>query len=268
MALVARRDDPVLDAAKAVAVAPLVLPFAVAILFGNMDAWYGLAFGALVLGVAVGPVDRNRAIVGGILLGAVTVAKLHPASLLAWLGARAIVDRKGPATTALAAACATGIAIVGVSLLVGGIGPWQDYVGVVRAGMGAAVVDARNVGPVSLLGQLVALDSTGVRLAQAVVSLAALVVTVLAAVRLRDPLASLAIAIAASLVVLPVTWYHYPVALIAVGIALALWRPAARTRLATAAVVADLSIAFVPLLWLAVGLLLSAGRPLSRDRLA
>ncbi len=187
-----------------------------------------------------------------------SVAKLHPASLLVWLAARAVVDRRGPARETLAVAVGTGLAVVVASLLVGGVGPWQDYLTVVQAGAGAAVVDPRNVGPVSLLGQLVPLDGTGVKLAQAVVSLAALAVTLLAAVRVRDPLASLAIAITASLVVLPVTWYHYPVALIPVGLALALRFPAARPRLVIAAVIADLAVGFLPLAWLAVAVLLVA----------
>ncbi len=260
LAAVAGRRDPRADAIKAAAVMPLVLPFAVAVLFGNLDAWYGLAFGALVLAVGAGPSSRGRAVAGGVALGIVSVAKLHPALLLVWLAVRALVDRRGPARQVLASAVATGIVVVAASVLVGGLGPWQDYVHVVGAGSGAAVVDPRNVGPVSLLGQVVPLDGTGVRLAQAVVSLAALAVTVLAAWRVRDPLASVALAIAASLVVLPVTWYHYPVALIPVGIVLVVLRPASRAWVAVAAVVADMAIGFIPLLWVAVGVLLAATR--------
>ncbi|MFN8629632.1 MAG: glycosyltransferase family 87 protein [Chloroflexota bacterium] len=249
------------DALKAIAMAALILPFAVAVLFGNLDAWYGLAFGLLVLAVGLGKGTKGRSVAGGVALGVVAVAKLHPASLLLWLLVRALVDKHGPARQTLTAAIATGIVIVGVSVAAGGIAPWLDYVTVVKAGAGASVVDPRNVGPVSLLGQLITLDPTAIKLAQAVVALAALGVTALAALRVRDPLASLAIAIAASLVVLPVTWYHYPVALIPVGIALVAARPAARARVAVAAVVADLAIAFIPLLWAAVGLVLVAARP-------
>ena len=248
------------DAVKAVAVAALLLPFAVAVLFGNLDAWYGLAFGAFVLAVAAPRASRGRCVAGGIALGIVSAAKLHPALLLVWLLARALVDRHGPARQVLAAALATGLVIVAASVLVGGVGPWQDYVAVVGAGTGAAVVDPRNLGPVSLLGQVASLDGTGVRAAQAVVALVALVVTVLAAVRVRDPLASVAVAITACLVVLPVTWYHYPVALIPVGVALVAFRPASRARVALAGVLASLAIAFTPLLWLAVGVLLAAAK--------
>jgi hypothetical protein len=256
----ADRPAPRSDALKTIAIASLVLPFAVGVLFGNLDVWYGLAFGALVLAIAAGPATRTRAVAGGVALGVVSVAKLHPASLLVWLLVRAVVDRQGPAARALAAAVVTGVVIVAVSLVAGGIGPWQDYVTVLRAGASAAVVDPRNVGPVSLLGQVVPLDATGVRLAQAVVSIGALVVTVLAAARVRDPLGSIAIAIAASLVVLPVTWYHYPIALIPVGIALAAFRPASRFGTVAAVVVADIAVGFVALLWVAIGLLLLAAR--------
>jgi hypothetical protein len=260
LAVAAGRPLPRNDALKTIAIVWLVLPFAVGVLFGNLDVWYGLAFGALVLAVAAGPATRTRAIAGGVALGVVSVAKLHPASLLVWLLVRALVDRQGAAGRALAAAVGTGVAIVAASLIVGGIGPWQDYVAVLRAGASSAVVDLRNVGPVSLLGQVVPLDATALRLAQAVVSIAALAVTVLAAARVRDPLGSVAIAIAASLVVLPVTWYHYPIALIPVGIALVLFRPASRFGSAAAVVVADVAVGFVALLWVAVGLLLLAAR--------
>lgn len=260
LSLAAARPSPRDDALRAIAAAPLVLPFAVAVLFGNLDAWYGLAYGALVLAVGAGSGTRARSVGGGIAIAVVAVAKLHPASVLVWLLARALVDRRGPAGTTLAAAAVAGLAIVGASLLVGGIGPWQDYLTVVRAGTGASIVDPRNVGPVSLLGQVVSLEGGQLLAAQVVVTLAALAVTVLAAVRVRDPLPSVAVAIAASLVVLPVTWYHYPVALLPVGIALAAFRPAARARVAVATVVADLAIGFTPLLWVGVGVLLAAAR--------
>jgi Glycosyltransferase family 87 len=249
------------DATKAGAIASLVLPFAIAVLFGNLDAWYALAFGLVVMAVAMPSPNAGRSIVGGIALGIVCVAKLHPASLLVWLLVRALVDPRGPARRTLVVAIVTGVVLVVASLAIGGTGPWADYLVVLRAGSGAAVVDPRNVGPVSLLGQLVPLDATAVRLAQVVVALVAVGITAAVAARVRDPLASAAVAIAASLVVLPVTWYHYPVALIPVGIALVASRPASRVRVAIAAVVADLAIAFIPLLWVAVGVLLVAARP-------
>jgi hypothetical protein len=84
------------------------------------------------------------------------------------------------------------------------------------------------MGPVSLLGQLVTLDAAALRASQVVVTLAAVASSVVAAIRVRDPLASVAIAMAASLVVLPVTWYHYAVALEPLGIALVSRRLSAR----------------------------------------
>ncbi len=245
---------------KTLAMAALLLPFVVAVLFGNLDAWYGLALGALVLAVGVPRPTSGQAVAGGIALGVISVAKLHPASLLVWLLVRAVADRQGPAARTLVAAVATGIVLVVASLAIGGTGPWQDYLVVLQAGSGAAVVDPRNVGPVSLLGQLVPLDVAAIRLAQLLVAVMAIGATAVAAARVRDPLASLAIAITASLVVLPVTWYHYPVALIPVGIALVVLRPGSRARVAIAAVVADLAIGFTPLLWVGVGVLVAAAR--------
>ena len=248
------------DAAKTIAVASLILPFAVALLFGNLDAWYGLAFGLVVLAVAVPNPTSARSIAGGIALGIVSVAKLHPALLLLWLLARALLDPRGPARQTLLAAVATVVALLLTSLAVGGVGPWADYLLVLRAGSGSAIVDPRNIGPVSLLGQVIPLDPTAVRLAQVVDAIAAVVVTAFAAVRIRDPQASLAVALTASLVVLPVTWYHYPVALIPMGMALVVLRPGSRARVAIAAVIGDLAIGFTPLLWVGVVVLLIAAR--------
>ena len=258
-ALIARAfgRDPGRMALRAVAAAPLVLPFAIAVLFGNLDAWYPLAYGALLLTVLPGASSRTQ-LAGGAAIAAATVAKLHPAPLLLWVAARALRDRGGPQARVLAAAAITGLAIVAVSLAVGGLGPWQDYLQVVRVGAGAGLVDARNIGPVSLLGQATGLGGSALQVAQAVVALAVAAVTLLAAWRVRDPLTSVALASAASLMTLPVTWYHYPVALIPVAIALAIGHPAARPRLVLAVVIADVAIAYPPLLWLAVGVLLEA----------
>ncbi|MHB8960358.1 MAG: glycosyltransferase family 87 protein [Candidatus Limnocylindrales bacterium] len=266
--LAAGRTAASRDALKTMAVSSLILPFAVAVLFGNLDAWYGLAFGVVVLAIALPNPTPGRSIMGGVALGVVSVAKLHPASLLVWLLVRALIDPRGPARRMLAAAIVTGIVLVLGSLVAGGIGLWQDYLAVLRAGSGAAVVDPRNVGPVSLLGQIVPLDATSIRLAQVVVALAAVAITALVAARVRDPLASMAAAIALSLVVLPVTWYHYPVSLIPVGIALVAIRPASRVRVAVAAILADLAVGFVPLLWVGVAaLLFAAGAVPARPQL-
>lgn len=245
------------QAIRAVAVAPLMLPFAISVLFGNVDAWYPLAYGALLLTV-LPRTSRRTHVAGGVAIAVATIAKLHPAPLLLWVATRAMRERGGPQARVLAAAAVTGLGVVAASLVVGGLGPWQDYVAVVRAGAGAGLVDARNLGPVSLLGQATGLGGGALQAAQVLVALAVAAATLVAAWRVRDPLTSVAIASAASLVTLPVTWYHYPVALIPVAVALAIGHPAARPRLVLAVVVADLAIAYPPLLWLAVAILLVA----------
>jgi hypothetical protein len=242
---------------KAMMVAPLFLPFAVAILFGNLDAWYPLAYGALLLTILARP-SKLTLVAAGAAIAAISIAKLHPASLLLWIAARAWAERGGPQGRVLAAATVTGVSILAASLLVGGIQPWLDYVQVIQVGAGADLVDPRNYGPVSLLGQATGLDAASLRIAQVVVTLTAFAVTAIAALRIRDPLTSLAVAFTASLVTLPVTWYHYPVALIPVALTLAILHPAARPRVVFAMVIAALAIAIVPLLWVAVAVLLIA----------
>ena len=242
---------------KAILAAPLFLPFAVALLFGNLDAWYPLLYGALVL--AAFPTSGRWTWLGaGAAVAVVTIAKLHPAVLGLWLLVRVFADRDGPWRTVLIAAVVTGLAILGTSVLFGGIQPWLDYVAVIRAGAGTELVDSRNLGPVSLLGQVTGVDAQALRGAQVVVTLAAAVVTALAAWRVRDPIASLAIAFTASLVVLPVTWYHYPVALMPIGLALAITRPATRPWVAATIALAAVALIFVPVLWVAIGVLVVA----------
>ena len=74
---------------------------------------------------------------------------------------------------------------------------------------------------------------------QVAVVAAAAVATVFAAVRVRDPILSVGIVVTASLVVLPVTWYHYPVALMPVAAALAIRDPRSRPWVAAALVLVD-----------------------------
>ena len=107
-------------------------------------------------------------------------------------------------------------------------------------------------------------DEAHVRTLHLAVAAAALLATLGGALAIRDSLTSLAVAAVASLVVLPVTWYHYPVALIPFAVA-----AVARSRgtaaaaptlrlVAAALVVATLAIAWLPALWIAVGLGLAA----------
>jgi hypothetical protein len=62
----------------------------------------------------------------------------------------------------------------------------------------------------------------------------------------------------ATLVTLPVTWFHYPVALIPVAIALTLAHPAARPRVLLAVGILVVAVAYLPLTWLAIAVLLMA----------
>jgi hypothetical protein len=243
--------------AKAMLAAPLFLPFAIAILFGNLDAWYPPAYGALLL-AAFPTSGRGTFLAAGVAVAVISIAKLHPGTLVLWILVRAVVEHGGRWRTVFVTCVAAGLAIVGVSLALGGTQLWLDYLTVIRAGAGAELVDSRNLGPVSLLGQATGLAGGSLRVAQAFVTLAAAGLTVLAAIRVKDPITSLAIAFAASLAVLPVTWYHYPVALAPIGLALAITRPASRPLVSAAVATAGLAIALAPAIWISVVLVLTA----------
>jgi len=116
------------------------------------------------------------------------------------------------------------------------------------------------VGPAAQLALLVGGDEALVRALHLPVALAAVAASLCAGWGLRDRLSGIAVAGIASLVVLPVTWYHYPAALIPFAVA-AVARAsgtaaAGRTvaLITAASTVATLSIAWVPALWLAVAL--------------
>src|SRR5919107_3469669 len=70
-------------AASVVALSPLVFPFAIGLLFGNLDVFFPALFGLVLLGVIPG--STRRASVAGGVAAAAAVAKLHPASIGAWL---------------------------------------------------------------------------------------------------------------------------------------------------------------------------------------
>ena len=264
-----------------VAIAPFVFPFAIAGLFGNLDALFPLLYGLMLVG-ALGTSPASR-FGGGAALAVAAVAKLHPASMVIWFLARGLRDHRRtprPAATSgrlitasgvpgpwvvAAAAAAVGLAILVVSLAAGGITPWLDYVAVLRAGSGADVVDARNIGPAAQLALLAGGGEGLGRLAQVLVSMLAVTVTVVAAWTRDDPVESFAWATVASLVVLPVTWFHYPVALLPVAVAV--WLRAAgpgRRRVAAlfaAAMVAGVLAVGIPvLIWVSVALVLVAAR--------
>jgi len=247
-------------------IGPFIVPFAVALLFGNMDAWFPLAFG-LLLAAFLRP-GRGSIAAGGVALAAITAAKLHPASLGVWLLARALRGRDAVAARCvLAVAAATGLGLLGLSLAIGGTGPWVDYLAFLRSGAAIAnLLSPLNVGPASQLGLLLGLSEAGARTLQVGIAVVALGVTALASLRLRDPVESLAWALTATLVILPVTWVHYPVALIPPALA-ALdrrWQAATPTRvtlLLGGALLAGAAAVVVPVaIWLGVACVLAAAR--------
>jgi glycosyl transferase family 87 len=244
------------------AAAPLTLPFAVGLLFGNFDVFFPLLYGAMLLAV-LDPERRVRAI-GGVAL-AVAALKLHPASMGLWFPVRAARDRASGGGLVVVSAIVAGVAIVLASLLLGGLQLWLDYGQVIRAGTGAVVVDARNAGIAAVIAGLVGGGDPMARTLHLAVGVVALVVTVWAGWRGRDPLEGFAWATAASLSTLPITWYHYPNALIPVAIAAWLRADQAaigrvRAAIVGAMAVAAISIALLPLLWGAIGLVILAAR--------
>ena len=309
----ARRLDPAHSVGSAVvpviAIAPLVFPFAIATLFGNLDLLFPLLYGALLLAVlpgapalaAVRPgrswsavFDRfggARVVAGGASLALAAVAKLHPASLGVWFLVRGARDRRDLARggdladsrasvadhraiptgwRVLIVAAVVGVAIVAMSLVVGGLGPWQDYLDVVRVGAAADIVDRRNIGPAAQIALLLGGSETLARVLQLPIALAAVAVTAWAAWSRRDAVESLAIAATASLVILPVTWFHYPVALLPFAVAAWLRARAGTTAtitlrwLAVAGVIAAFAIVLPVTLWLAVAAVLLAVRASGR----
>jgi hypothetical protein len=129
---------------------------------------------------------------------------------------------------------------------------------VVRAGAGADLVHPANLGPAAMLA-LLAGDPDLARVLQWPVSIGAVVVTFLAARRVADPVASLAVAATASLVTLPVTWYHYPAALLPFGVA-ALGRGGRGAWVVAAFVLVNVALVPLPLAWIGIGALLWATR--------
>jgi hypothetical protein len=247
------------------ALAPLCFPFAIGLLFGNLDVFFPLLYGAMLLAM-VSHADRAAAL-GGIGLAVASLTKLHPASLAGWFGIRAATGERD-SRRVLVAAVAVGVVILGLSVLVGGSQPWIDYAAVIRAGSNADLVDPRNAGPAAQIALLIGADDRFARTFQIAVTIAALAITAVAARPGGDPAERLAWAAVASLVILPVTWFHYPSALIPFGL-VALLRARDRDRqtrgrvvalVAAAMVVAAVAIAALPLLWLAIALVLGAVR--------
>jgi hypothetical protein len=252
----------------ALALAPFIYPFAIALLFGNVDAWFPFAYGALLLAVVGG--SRGWRVVGGIALGLAALAKLYPGLLLGWLAVRGLLRwiREGRTAVpgewlALAIAAVTDLAVVGLSVLAGGLGPWRDYIGVLRAGAGADFVSTLNVGPASQLALLLGDPTVATRVAP-VVAVGTILVTAAVAWRVRSAASSLAVASIASLVLSPITWFHYPVALLPfaawawVAVRQGNGRAIVAGLLAGAVLLAGAAIAVPVLVWLAVAFVLVA----------
>jgi hypothetical protein len=256
----------------AVGLAAFVYPFAIAVLFGNLNAWFPLLFGLVLLAVLVP--GRGSAIAGGVALAVASVTKLHPATLGVWLLARRWRDRpSSPSGRILGVAIAAGLGLVAASLLVGGFGPWADYFAFLRGGASLAdIVSSLNIGPASQIAQAFGLSNAAARMIQVPVTLAALAATVAAGRLVGDPVMSFGVATFASLVVLPVTWFHYPVALIPVAIAAAARAEGAArwpslAALGAAVVAAGLAIVVPVGVWIAAAFVLLAVY-LSRSRSA
>ena len=244
------------------AVAPLTLPFAVGLLFGNYDIWFPSLYGLML--IAVLTPSRATGIAGGIALVLASL-KIHPASMGLWFLVRWLRDRRGGAGAVLLTAIALGVVVLIVSVGIGGPGLWAEYLAVVRSGTGAVIVDPRNAGFAALAASTLGLGDPTARVLHVGVAVLAAGVTIWAGMRRGDPLESFGWATAASLSTLPVTWYHYASAMI--PIALASWLRAAptdRRRVVACLVAAELmaaaALAIIPLLWLAIGLVILAAR--------
>jgi len=260
---VAPQTKPTTAALAILAALPFVFPFAIAILFGNVDALYAAGFGLVLLGTVRPSAARTTG--GGIALGLLSVAKVHPALLAAWLVVRGFGER-GRGETAWAwrtfgVAIVTAASLVLASLAAFGSAPWAQYVDLVRAIADVRVVIPTNVEPAAQLGLVLGLGEPAVRMLHVLIAVIAAVVALVAAWRIRDPVVSLAVAATASLVVLPITWFHYPAALIPFAIA-AVARDRSILRVGIAAVACSLvSIAFPVAVWSAVALVFVALRP-------
>jgi hypothetical protein len=250
------------------AVLPLLFPVVIALLFGNVDVLYPLAYGTILIAATTASRSRLAPALGGIALGAAAAAKVHPGGLGLWFAARGLRERRAGRSarswTTLAAAVTTTAAILVVSLLVGGIAPWIEYGRVLGIAAEADVVVRANIGPSAQVALLAGLDPVTVRLLGLVVLAIALAVTAVAALRVDDAVLSLAIGATASLVLLPVTWYHYPPALIPFAI-FAVIRAVGTNRarrvvvmIVTAGIVASLAAALPVAIWISVGLVLAA----------
>jgi hypothetical protein len=249
----------------AVAAGAVTFPFVIAVLFGNVDALFPALYGlALIAAVSPRPSDRW---LGGVAVALASVAKLYPLGLGLWFVIRAFRDRGGAPSgrlTTVIALLVAGAAVLFASLVVGGIGPWQEYVRVLGVAGRAELVDARNIGPAAQVALGLGGSSEVARLLQIPVLASSVVVTVWAAWTRHDPVESLAIAAACTLFILPVTWVHYPAALLPFGLAAAARSQATAGAyrvgryLAVSIAISVVALVWLPLLWVAFGSVLWA----------
>jgi hypothetical protein len=227
------------------AILPFWFPYALAMLFGNLDTLFVAAYGLVLLAAVERRPSARVIVAAGAALAFMAITKLHPAVLGVWLLARGIRELRRrepsvrlrvaelPRSWAVAAVSAVVAALVLLgSLAVGGIGPWQDYLTVLRASTVVDLLDPRNLGPAVQVALLLGLGSGSLAWLQAVVLAVALSVAVASAMLVDDPVESLLWGTFASLVPLPVTWFHHFAVLFPFGVAAAgrAWAADGRTR--------------------------------------
>jgi hypothetical protein len=248
-------------ATASIALAAATLPFTIAILFGNLDAFFPALYGLALVAALSG--RRRDSIAGGFAIAVAAATKLYPAGLGLWFAIRALrdrgTDRGGSALVTLVAAIGAGLVIVGISVAAFGLAPWQDYAALAATAARADLVDGRNVAPAAQLALWLGADSGLARLLHLAIVAAAVAVIAGAAWFRRDPVESLAWAATATLLLLPIGWIHYPAALMPFVAAAALRADALdaaaarRVRLLTVAAIlaAAAALTWLPLLWLA-----------------
>lgn len=211
---------------------PFWFPFTLAMLFGNLDVLFLAGYGLLLLGVVPASPSRGSVIAAGVALALMSVTKLHPVVLGVWLVARGVREWRGddervwivgpalPRSWAIAAvSVAVALVVLAASLLVGGLGPWADYLTVLRASTVVDLLDPRNLGPAVQLALLFGLGHDALAPMQGVLVALALGAAVVSALAVNDPIESILWAAFASLVPLPVTWFHHFAVLFPFGVA-------------------------------------------------
>ena len=146
-----------------VALAPLCFPFAIGLLFGNLDVFFPLLYGAMLLAVRRArrrpPGRRRRRTRDRRRSPSSTRARSASGSAS---GASAANGRAAGSSSSRSGSAWPSCA----SLLIGGVSFWTDYVAVVRAGSSADLVDPRNAGPAAQLAILLGAGDGFARTAQ------------------------------------------------------------------------------------------------------